>query len=34
VAEILGGELRVTPRPSIPHIIASSRLGADIMGPF
>jgi Uma2 family endonuclease len=34
VAEILDGELHVSPRPSIPHALASSRLGGDIIGPF
>lgn len=34
VAEILDGELFATPRPSIPHAVASSRLGGEIGGPF
>jgi Uma2 family endonuclease len=34
VAEILDGELHVSPRPAIPHAIASTRLGGDIIGPF
>lgn len=34
VAEILDGELHVSPRPSPRHAVASSRLGGDIIGPF
>src|SRR2546426_5182410 len=34
VAEILDGELHTTPRPALPHAIASSRLGGDLIGPF
>lgn len=34
VAEILDGELHATPRPTLPHAIASSRLGGDLIGPF
>lgn len=34
VAEILDGELHVSPRPAIPHAIAASRLGAELGGPF
>lgn len=34
VAEILDGELHVSPRPAPRHALASSRLGGDIIGPF
>ena len=34
VAEILGGELYASPRPSFPHARAASALGALIAGPF
>jgi len=34
VAEILDGELFLSPRPATPHARASSRLGALIDGPF
>ena len=34
VAEILDGELHATPRPAIPHAVASSSLGVEIGGPF
>ena len=34
MAEILDGTLHVSPRPSIPHTVASSRLGGDIIGPY
>lgn len=34
VAEILDGELHVTPRPAPRHALASSRLGGDIIGPY
>ena len=34
VAEILGGDLYATPRPSIPHAIATSGLSAYLIGPF
>ncbi|HLL05935.1 MAG TPA: Uma2 family endonuclease [Myxococcaceae bacterium] len=32
--EIIAGELRVSRRPAILHAVASSRLGASLMGPF
>jgi len=32
--EIINGQLRAQPRPSGPHALASSRLGADIEGPY
>ena len=32
--EIINGQLRAQPRPAGPHALASSRLGADIEGPF
>jgi len=34
VAELIDGELFVTPRPAIPHAWASSQLGADLIPPF
>jgi Uma2 family endonuclease len=34
VAEILDGELHVSPRPAPRHALASSRLGGDIIGPY
>ncbi len=34
VAEILDGELNVSPRPASRHALASSRLGSDLGGPF
>lgn len=34
VAEIIGGELRLSPRPGGPHTRATSRLGQVIGGPF
>ena len=32
--EIINGQLHAQPRPAGPHALASSRLGADIEGPF
>lgn len=34
VAEILDGELYVSPRPAVPHALAASVLGSEIGGPF
>jgi len=34
VAEILDGELYSSPRPAVPHAVASSALGSEIGGPF
>jgi Uma2 family endonuclease len=34
VAEILDGELVVSPRPASPHAFASSGIGFDVGGPF
>ena len=34
VAEILDGELHTSPRPALPHAVATSRLGVDLGGPF
>jgi Uma2 family endonuclease len=34
IAEIVDGELHATPRPSAPHVEASSSLGVLIGGPF
>lgn len=33
-AEILAGELHLTPRPAVPHQITSSELGADVLVGF
>lgn len=34
VAEIVGGDLHVSPRPASRHALASSRLGLELGGPF
>lgn len=34
VAELIDGELVVTPRPASPHTYAASTLGIDVGGPF
>ena len=34
VAEIVDGDLYATPRPAIPHVIATTRLGTHLGGPF
>jgi Uma2 family endonuclease len=34
VAEIIDGELIVTPRPASPHARAATAIGADLAGPF
>jgi hypothetical protein len=34
VAEIIDGELFATPRPAAPHALASSMLGAALVGAF
>jgi Uma2 family endonuclease len=34
VAELIGGELYATPRPSLPHAHAASILGGELSGPF
>ena len=34
VAEIIAGDLYASPRPSVPHALASSTLGGDLSGPF
>ncbi|MCI0582613.1 MAG: Uma2 family endonuclease [Chloroflexi bacterium] len=34
VAEIVDGDLNVSPRPASRHALASSRLGSDLGGPF
>ena len=34
VAEILDGELHVTPRPALRHATAASALGAEVCGRF
>jgi Uma2 family endonuclease len=34
VAEIIDGQLYTSPRPALPHAVASSGLGGDLIGPF
>jgi Uma2 family endonuclease len=34
VAEIVGGELHVTPRPALRHALAASSLGDELVAPF
>ena len=34
VAELIGGRLRLSPRPASPHVLASSWLQVEIGGPF
>ena len=34
VGEIVEGELYASPRPAVPHVVAGSRLGAELGGPF
>ena len=34
VAEIVDGELVVSPRPASPHAFAASVMGSDLLGPF
>lgn len=34
VGELVAGELFVSPRPAIPHAIAHSELGYELIGPF
>lgn len=34
IAELIAGDLMLTPRPATPHAVASSRLGAILGGPF
>lgn len=34
VAEIVAGDLHVSPRPALRHVVASSRLGEGLGGPF
>lgn len=34
VGELIGGELFVSPRPAVPHALAASAIGADVLGPF
>lgn len=34
VAELVEGELIVTPRPATPHALAASRLGGELIGAF
>jgi Uma2 family endonuclease len=34
VGELIAGELFVSPRPAVPHAVASSHLGGELSGPF
>jgi Uma2 family endonuclease len=34
VGEIIAGELYSSPRPAVPHAVAASRLGGELIGPF
>ena len=34
VAEIVDGDLYASPRPAIPHAIATTQLSGDLVGPF
>jgi Uma2 family endonuclease len=34
VAEILDGELHTSPRPAVPHALATTLLASDLVGPF
>jgi Uma2 family endonuclease len=34
VGEIIAGELYASPRPAAPHVVAASRLGGELLGPF
>lgn len=34
VAEVIGGQLQLTPRPASPHALASSALGEELGPPF
>ena len=34
IAEILDGDLFLSPRPASPHVNASSVMGSDVLGPF
>ena len=34
VAEILDGELHVSPRPTLRHAVSASELGADLIAPY
>lgn len=34
VGEIIAGELYASPRPAVPHAVAASRLGGELIGPF
>lgn len=33
-AEIIGGELYLSPQPAVPHQVTASELGHDLVGPF
>jgi len=34
IAEIIDGELVVSPRPASPHAHAATVIGSDVVGPF
>jgi Uma2 family endonuclease len=34
VGELIAGELYASPRPAVPHSVAASRLGGELIGPF
>jgi Uma2 family endonuclease len=34
VGELIAGELYASPRPAAPHVVAASRLGGELIGPF
>jgi Uma2 family endonuclease len=34
VGEIIAGELHLSPRPAVRHIVAATRLGGELLGPF
>ncbi|HYO70750.1 MAG TPA: Uma2 family endonuclease, partial [Archangium sp.] len=34
VGELIAGELYASPRPATPHVVAASRLGGELIGPF
>ncbi|HSP80569.1 MAG TPA: Uma2 family endonuclease [Myxococcaceae bacterium] len=34
VGELIAGELYASPRPAIPHAVASSELGVELAGPY
>ena len=34
MGEIIAGELHLSPRPAVRHIVAATRLGGELLGPF